>query len=74
MLHDPIPGLSAIAANYDALLCDVWGVLHNGVAAHEGAADALSRFRAHGPVVLMTNAPRPSAPVVTQLESLGHCA
>jgi len=67
----PINGLSAIADDYDALLCDVWGVLHNGVRAHPGAAEALSRFRAIGPVVLMTNAPRPSGPVVEQLEALG---
>lgn len=71
MPQEPIPGLSAIAAAYDALLCDVWGVLHNGVAVHEGAAEALARFRAHGPVVLVTNAPRPSATVVAQLNSFG---
>jgi len=71
MPHEPITGLSAIAAGYDALLCDVWGVLHNGVRAHEGAAEALSRFRTHGPVILITNAPRPSGPVVEQLDSFG---
>jgi HAD superfamily hydrolase (TIGR01459 family) len=71
MPHDPIPGLSAIAAEYDALLCDVWGVLHNGVRASPGAAEALAEFRRRGPVVLMTNAPRPSGPVIEQLEALG---
>ena len=25
-----IPGLSAVAGRYDVLLCDVWGVIHNG--------------------------------------------
>ncbi|MCF3933501.1 TIGR01459 family HAD-type hydrolase [Acuticoccus sp. M5D2P5] len=71
MSNAPLSGLSSIADDYDAILCDVWGVLHNGIAAHDGAADALARFRAHGPVVLITNAPRPSGPVVTQLESFG---
>lgn len=68
----PLPGLAAIADDYDAILCDVWGVVHNGVAAYEGAADALSRFRAMGKtVILMTNAPRPAPPIVEQLRALG---
>lgn len=66
-----LTGLSAIADDYDAVLCDVWGVLHNGLAAHTGAPDALRRFQARGPVVLMTNAPRPSTPVIAHLASLG---
>ena len=67
-----LPGLSAIAERYDGLLCDVWGVVHNGVAAHAGAADALTRFRArHGPVLLLSNAPRPASAVMQQLDRLG---
>ncbi|MBJ3777670.1 TIGR01459 family HAD-type hydrolase [Acuticoccus mangrovi] len=66
-----ISGLSSIADDYDAILCDVWGVLHDGLTAHEGVADALARFRENGPVVLITNAPRPSHPVVAQLKSFG---
>ncbi len=50
----------AIAANYDVVLSDVWGVVHNGVAATVGACDTLARFRKQGGiVVLITNAPRP---------------
>jgi HAD superfamily hydrolase (TIGR01459 family) len=67
----PLPGLSAIADRYDAIICDVWGVLHDGLHAHPGVPEALTAFRRHGPVVLVTNAPRPSGPVVRQLESLG---
>ena len=53
-------GLKELAGDYDALLCDVWGVLHNGVGAFPGAVDALTRFRENGGrVVLLTNAPRP---------------
>ncbi len=49
-----------IAVQHDALICDVWGVLHNGRVAYPEAADALRRFRAaHGPVILLTNEPRP---------------
>ncbi len=52
-------GLSEIAADYDAVICDVWGVLHNGRDAFLPAADAMRRFRKErGPVVLLSNAPR----------------
>lgn len=66
-----LPGLSAIADDYDAIICDVWGVLHDGLQPHLGASDALSRFRRHGPVLLLTNAPRPSAAVRRHLASMG---
>ena len=48
-----IPGLSALAANYDVLLCDVWGVVHNGRSAFVQACDALTRFRAGGGKVVL---------------------
>lgn len=67
-----ISGLSAIADNYDALLCDVWGVLHNGKRAYPGVPEALSRFRAKGgTVLLLSNAPRPSAALPAMFEQLG---
>jgi len=63
--------LSVLAERYDALLCDVWGVIHNGVAAFADAVEALSRFRAGGGrVVLITNAPRAGGDVYAQLEQL----
>jgi HAD superfamily hydrolase (TIGR01459 family) len=64
--------LSALAANYDAILSDVWGVLHNGIAAHRTACEALVNYRrGGGSVVLITNAPRPSPPIVGLLDGLG---
>jgi HAD superfamily hydrolase (TIGR01459 family) len=66
-----IPHFSALAADYDLLLCDVWGVVHNGLAAFPPACDALMQARAHGAtVVFITNSPRPSASVARQLERL----
>lgn len=57
---------------YDVLLCDVWGVIHNGLAAFPDPCDALRRFRAKGgTVVLITNAPRPASSVREQLARLG---
>ncbi|MDE2350799.1 MAG: TIGR01459 family HAD-type hydrolase [Alphaproteobacteria bacterium] len=67
-----LPGLAAIAARYDALICDVWGVLHNGHQARGPAVEVLRRFRAaHGPVVLLTNAPRPVEEVKAQFVHYG---
>ena len=66
-----IAGLNEVAHFYDAILCDVWGVLHNGVRSWPGAVEALQAFRrGGGAVVLITNAPRPAGPVVTQLRGL----
>src|SRR5579862_299192 len=65
-------GLSAIAAGYDALLCDVWGVIHNGRESFPVACAALARYRAErGPVILISNSPRPHGPVIDQLDGLG---
>ncbi|MBV9287882.1 MAG: TIGR01459 family HAD-type hydrolase, partial [Hyphomicrobiales bacterium] len=73
-LHPPPPsvrqieGLGEIAGRYDAILCDIWGVVHNGVAAFAPACDALVAFRRRGgAVILISNAPRPSAPIDRQL-------
>ncbi len=64
-----VEGLHPLAERYDLILCDVWGVLHNGVKAYEAASDALTRFRAKGGrVILVSNAPRPGASVGTQLD------
>src|SRR4051812_27430653 len=67
-----ISGLSEVAAQHDALICDVWGVVHDGQRHHPAAADALYRFKErHGPVVLLTNAPRVPAEVAAQCASYG---
>jgi len=61
-----------IAAQYDVVLCDVWGVLHNGVEAFSHASEALAAARAAGlTVVLITNSPRPYPGVRVQIRGLG---
>lgn len=64
--------LDVLIEDYDVVLCDVWGVLHNGVTAFPPASKALERARAAGLcVVLITNAPRPAPDVAVQLAGLG---
>jgi len=72
----PLPkilaGLSEIAHDYDALVCDVWGVLHDGTAARPDACAALKQFReTRGRVVLLSNAPRPKRDVEAMFARLG---
>lgn len=65
-------GLSDLTDHYDVLLSDVWGVIHNGRESFPAACAALARWRAErGPVILISNSPRPSADVVAQLDALG---
>jgi HAD superfamily hydrolase (TIGR01459 family) len=67
-----IERFSPLARNYDVLLCDIWGVVHNGIAIFTQAADALARFRtAGGTVILITNAPYPADAVQRFLDRLG---
>lgn len=61
-----------IADGYDAILCDVWGVIHNGRSVFPGAAEALLRLRRAGKhVILLTNVPKPRGPIPAQLDRLG---
>lgn len=67
-----LSGLRDIAGDYDALLCDAWGVIHNGRELYPGAEAAMTSFRREsGPVIVLTNAPRPSAIIPEQLDRLG---
>lgn len=65
-------GLGEIAGDYDILLCDVWGVIHNGRESWPAACEALTRFNnAGGHVILISNSPRPGPGVVAQMDALG---
>jgi HAD superfamily hydrolase (TIGR01459 family) len=71
-LPHPLPSLGAVAGDYDILLCDVWGVIHNGRESWPGPCEALARFnREGGLVVLISNSPRPAKDVIAQLDGLG---
>ncbi len=64
--------MHSLSAAYPVWLCDIWGVVHNGLTGYEAAAHALSRHREQGGIViLVTNAPRTSRGVIKQLAEIG---
>lgn len=66
-----IDGLAAVAGGYDAIFCDVWGVVHDGERKSHDAVAALTAARRAGlKVVLLTNSPRPADGVARQLDAL----
>ena len=67
-----LSGLADVAGNYDAVFCDIWGVIHNGRQHFPTAYEALREFKTeHGPVILISNSPRPRDSLIEQLASLG---
>ena len=66
-----LAGLGQVADDYDAVFCDIWGVIHNGKEPFHQACDALERFRERGPVVLITNAPNPSITIPESFRDIG---
>jgi HAD superfamily hydrolase (TIGR01459 family) len=67
-----IASLDQLAGRYDAVFCDLWGCLHDGVRPFAAAVDALRVFKAAGgAVMLVTNSPRPKSSVEAQLARIG---
>jgi HAD superfamily hydrolase (TIGR01450 family) len=72
MMTRSISTLGDVTDAYDVILCDVWGVLHNGIDAFPLAGEALTAARGKGlTVVLITNSPRPAIGVIPQLRAIG---
>ena len=68
-IHD---GLAELADRYDAFILDLWGVLHNGVAAFPEAIDCLKALRAAGKrLLVLSNAPRRSESIKERNVALG---
>lgn len=68
----PLDELSRIIGQYDAILMDLWGVIHDGSHLYPGVADALTHLRKAGKkIIFVSNAPRRSAKAVSVLTQLG---
>jgi HAD superfamily hydrolase (TIGR01459 family) len=64
--------LDALPERYRLILCDIWGVVHDGVHLYPGAAERLLQWRREGrTIILVTNAPRTAEAVEQQLHKLG---
>ena len=71
-MENIIKNFNQIAHNYRAIFCDLWGCIHNGRESFQESLEALLQFRnTGGRVILVTNAPRPSASVIGFLDNLG---
>ncbi|HVM37658.1 MAG TPA: TIGR01459 family HAD-type hydrolase [Sphingomicrobium sp.] len=63
---------AALPERYRVILCDIWGVVHDGVDLYPGAAERLRQWRSEGRrVILITNAPRTAQSVEQQLARIG---
>ena len=67
-----LPGLAALAADYDGYILDVWGVMHQGGPAYPEALACVRQLRKAGKrVVFLSNAPRLAAQVEAVLNGKG---
>ncbi len=68
----PVDGMAGLAERYDGFILDLWGVIHDGVRAYEGAGDCLRQLRDAGKrCVLLSNAPRRSHAAEKMLARMG---
>ena len=69
--------IHALPERYRLILCDIWGVVHDGVNLYPGSAERLAAWRREGrTIILITNAPRTAEAVAAQLDRIGlprHC-
>lgn len=68
----PIEGLAGIAGQYDGMLIDQFGVLHDGGKLYPGSLGVLAELKRLGiPVAVMTNSAKRAAPNVARLTQMG---
>ena len=66
------PNLSEITDTYSLILCDIWGVVHNGNNIYPEAVNTLLAYlEAGGNICLITNAPRRSEAIRDYLLNMG---
>jgi HAD superfamily hydrolase (TIGR01459 family) len=64
--------ISTIASNYDAIVFDQWGVLHNGSAPYAGAVDCLEKLATCGVrMAVLSNSGKRSAPNAARIADMG---
>jgi HAD superfamily hydrolase (TIGR01450 family) len=64
--------LDQLDPKYCAILCDIWGVVHDGTHILPGVEERLLRWKSEDRnIILITNAPRPADTVQRNLDRLG---
>jgi len=67
-----VTGIEAIADNYDVLLVDAWGVLHDGLSCYAGVKECLQQLScSNKPVIVLSNAARRHEAIETELSRVG---
>lgn len=62
----------SLAENYDAFLCDLWGVIHDGEELYPGVLQALEALHGMGKkLVFLSNAPRLAETVLSKMDAMG---
>lgn len=65
-------GISALVDNYDAVVIDLWGVIHDGVNLYPGVADCLQRLTdQRKPYAMLSNAPRRAVAIARGMDRMG---
>jgi len=69
---DFINSLESIISRYDALLLDLWGVVHDGSQLYPGVHETLVKLQqANKKIIMISNAPRRARKAVAVLTQLG---
>ena len=64
--------LDRLDPRYRVIICDIWGVVHDGGRLLPGVVERFAQFKEQGrTIVLLTNAPRPASTVQAHLDRLG---
>jgi HAD superfamily hydrolase (TIGR01459 family) len=65
-------GMRALAPEYDGVILDLWGVVHDGTAPFPGVLDCMERLiGADKRLILLSNAPRRSDDVIRRIARIG---
>jgi HAD superfamily hydrolase (TIGR01459 family) len=67
-----LSGIGPMIGDYDGLILDLWGVVHDGRTPYPGVTETLARIKETGTkVVMLSNAPRRSSAVIDGMTDIG---
>ena len=67
-----IKSLKEIATDYDAIVFDQWGVLHNGTSAYAGATEVIETLAEQAKkLAVLSNSGKRSGPNIARINAMG---